>query len=284
MSNSRSLYPVSFFSYNQKIMLSYRHAFHAGNHADILKHAVIASILSYMAQKIAPLSYIDTHAGLGLYEIESPEALTTQEPDTGIHKLVNAPNPPKAIQAFTSLCTDLYKLGLYPGSPTVAEHFLREQDELILMELHPQDVPVLKENLSHHKNVHIHHRDGFAGLIALTPPKTKRGLILIDPSYETEADWLAVPETLSRVYKKWSGAVTAVWYPIVPRKTQELYRMKQALHTLGGEKTLDISLEVKPAPDDGFGLIGSGMFIINPPWTLESEVANYLPWLKEVLA
>lgn len=285
LSNSDKLYAQPTIAYNA-VMLSYRHSYHAGNHADVLKHAILSQILRYMTQKDKAFTFFDTHAGSGKYRIELDEHPEKGDSFSGIRKIIEADDIPASLEAYASTCIRLSSdCQEYPGSPEIARMFTRPIDQIVLMELHPSEIPVLKANYASEKRIHIHHRDGFAGLLALTPPQTSRGLAHIDPSYETINDWVKAADTLASVHKKWPAGILVLWYPVVGRKLEECNAMKQKLASSQIPGILDAELlvaDVRSGPD-GFGLSGSGMIIVNPPWTLHDEIAEFLPWLASVL-
>ena len=280
-------------------MLSYRHAFHAGNHADVLKHAVTIQLLQYLGQKDAPYMYIDTHAGAGVYALDSGEATKNAEFDTGITRLWGRKDLPPALADYMALIKGMNpsgKLRLYPGSPYCAEKTMREQDRLRLFELHPRDVKMLVENfrkLEAHeaaqgrpapvrgKRVMVSHADGFTGLKALLPPPSRRGLVLIDPPYEVKEDYKRVKQTLEDALGRFATGIYAVWYPVLQR--MEARQMPDKLKRLPANGWLNVTLSISAPVPDGFGLYASGMFILNPPWTLEPMLRELMPWLVKAL-
>ncbi|MGZ3239380.1 MAG: 23S rRNA (adenine(2030)-N(6))-methyltransferase RlmJ [Burkholderiaceae bacterium] len=280
-------------------MLSYRHAFHAGNHADVLKHVVTMQLLSYLNQKDAPYMYIDTHAGAGVYALDGGYAAKNAEYETGISKLWDRKDLPPALADYVKLIKSLNpsgKMRYYPGSPYCADKTMREQDRLRLFELHPSDAKILQENfnkLEAHaaeqgqrpttrgKRVLIHKGDGFLGLKALLPPPSRRGLILIDPPYEDKADYKRVKDTLEDALKRFATGTYAVWYPVLQR--MESRQMPDKLKRLPGNGWLNVTLSISTPSPDGFGLHSSGMFVINPPWTLEPLLRDLMPYLVEKL-
>ncbi|MET0961310.1 MAG: 23S rRNA (adenine(2030)-N(6))-methyltransferase RlmJ [Noviherbaspirillum sp.] len=280
-------------------MLSYRHAFHAGNHADVLKHVVLIQLLQYLGQKDAPYMYIDTHAGAGMYALDSGEATKNAEFDTGITKLWGRKDLPPALADYMTLVKGMNpsgKLRLYPGSPYCADKTMREQDRLRLFELHPRDVKVLVENFrkveAHEaaqgrpapvrgKRVMVSHADGFAGLKALLPPPSRRALVLIDPPYEVKEDYKRVKQTLEDALVRFATGTYAVWYPVLQR--MEARQMPEKLKRIPANGWLNVTLSISAPVPDGFGLYASGMFIINPPYTLEPMLRELLPWLVKTL-
>jgi 23S rRNA (adenine2030-N6)-methyltransferase len=270
-------------------MLSYRHAFHAGNHADVLKHAVLFRIVSSLLAKDKPFSYLDSHAGAGIYPLDGEWARKTGESDAGILRLLDRPDAPGSIKPYLELSARYRREGnRYPGSPEIARVLAREDDRLVLVELHPAEIDNLRQNLSGDRRVHIHHRDGYSGLLALTPPDPRRGLALMDPSFETTDDYARTAETLIAVHRRWPVGILALWYPLVPRRAGELALIKDRFAVSGIPGVLTAELRVRDAPaatdgEEGFGLVGSGMLVVNPPWKLESELREFLPWLAQSL-
>jgi 23S rRNA (adenine2030-N6)-methyltransferase len=280
-------------------MLSYRHAFHAGNHADVLKHVVTMQLLSYLNQKDAPYMYIDTHAGAGVYALDGGYAAKNAEYETGISKLWDRKDLPPALADYVKLIKSLNpsgKMRYYPGSPYCADKTMREQDRLRLFELHPSDAKILQENFSkleahaaeqgqrpatRGKRVLIQRGDGFLGLKALLPPPSRRGLILIDPPYEDKGDYKRVKDTLEDALKRFATGTYAVWYPVLQR--MESRQMPDKLKRLPGNGWLNVTLSISAPSPDGFGLHSSGMFVINPPWTLEPLLRELMPYLVEKL-
>lgn len=267
-------------------MLSYRHAFHAGNYADVVKHIIINLIMESLCRKESPFCYLDSHAGTAFYDLGSEVAQKTGEfkegiqllwqlPETAIHPL--AATYMRTLRAFNPG----QNLNTYLGSPAFARHFLRPQDSMTLMELHPQDVELLKTGFKGDKQVHIHQRDGFEGLIALVPPKQKRGLVLIDPSYELKQDYIAVVETLKMAHKRWQQGIYALWYPLLNEQPQE--RMLKKLAGSGIKKILVVELS-REASHTPRAMYGTGMVIINPPYLLEQALQELLPWLWKLLS
>jgi len=276
-------------------MLSYRHAFHAGNHADVLKHVVLIRLLHYLTQKETACMYIDTHAGAGAYALDTGYAAKSGEQQTGIARLWTRTDLPPAVDDYRQLVAALNPGGAlrhYPGSPYIANAVLREQDRLRLFELHPSDGKLLEKNFealaaqaprgaTRGKRVLIQKGDGFAGLKSLLPPPSRRGLVLIDPPYEVKDDYRRVRDTLTDALARFATGVYAVWYPVLQRL--ESRQLPERLKRLPGKDWLNVTLSISGPSPDGFGLHSSGMFIINPPWTLEAELKTVLPYLVAVL-
>lgn len=267
-------------------MLSYRHAYHAGNHADVLKHLILLQIAQYMGEKPAPFWIIDTHAGAGRYALDSVHANKLAEWRDGVGRLWNATSLPAAAVDYLDFVKMLNPHGMlqhYPGSPWLARQLLRESDKLRLYEMHTSDSKLLQECFrGAGRQVTITEGDGFAGLKALLPPPPRRALVLIDPSYETKSDYTAVVKGLEDAMKRFPTGTYALWYPMLIKP--ESRQLPDRLKRLGATNWLNATLQVKAAPHDGFGMYGSGMFIINPPWTLKKTLQDTLPALATLLA
>jgi 23S rRNA (adenine2030-N6)-methyltransferase len=267
-------------------MLSYRHAFHAGNHADVLKHLVFVQIIRYLGEKPAPFWIIDTHAGAGRYALDSEHAKKLGEWRDGIGRLWQRPDLPAAAGDYVEQVKMLNpdgKLRHYPGSPWLARQLLRDSDRLRLFERHTTDSRLLHECFKGAgRTVTITDGDGFAGLKAMLPPPPRRALVLTDPSYETTGDYVAVVKALQDILKRFATGTYALWYPLLAKR--ESHQLPGRLKNLGAPNWLHATLEVKAPAKDGIGLHGSGMFIINPPWTLEKTLHDTLPGLTAILA
>lgn len=271
-------------------MFSYRHAFHAGNHADVLKHSVLLHILHYLNKKETPYWIIDTHAGAGIYDLEDAWAEKTAEFKEGIARLWDNTDLPEDLQLYIDHIRNLnddQDLVYYPGSPWISLELMRPKDRLHLFELHPTEIEVLSDNIEQQgreitRQVTIFEKDGFSGLKSQLPPVPRRGLILIDPSYEDKADYRHTLMAVKDGLKRFATGCYAVWYPLVNRK--EVHDMIRLLEKLPGIQWLNASLTVKKPAADGYGLHGSGMFIINPPYTLHAALEKSLPYLAKHLA
>lgn len=269
-------------------MFSYRHAFHAGNHADVLKHAIFVNILDYFNRKDAPYWVIDTHAGAGLYDLRSEWALTNGEFVDGLDRVLQAPDMPAMIERYLEEVQAFNPDGVanyYPGSPWLALRALRDRDRLRLFEMHPSEAEVLQHNVAEQgraamRQTTVYEADGFEGLKSQLPPPTRRGIVIMDPSYEDKQDYRRTLQAVNEGLKRFATGCFAVWYPLVQRReVQELTRSLERLET----PWVHASLTVRKPSDDGFGLHGSGMFIVNPPWTLHAELEETMPWLKNKL-
>ena len=266
-------------------MLSYRHAFHAGNHADVLKHTVLIQLAAYLGQKDKPYWVIDTHAGAGAYTLDSGYAVKLAEYKEGIGRLWTRNDLPVAVAEYVDLVRRLNpdrRLVVYPGSPYFALWMLREQDRLRLFELHSKDARLLQENfVASGKQVIVSSTDGFAGLKALLPPPPRRALVLMDPSYEEKQDYERVFHALKDALARFPGGTYALWYPQLTRL--DAHELPQRLKRLPAKSWLHVALRVSEPAKDGFGMHGSGMFILNPPWTLHETLSSVMPYLVSVL-
>ncbi|MDF1589673.1 MAG: 23S rRNA (adenine(2030)-N(6))-methyltransferase RlmJ [Gammaproteobacteria bacterium] len=262
-------------------MLSYRHWFHAGNYADVLKHIVLIELLEYITKKEGGFDYIDTHAGAGMYDLHSEHATKLQEYQQGIAKLKQQDWPELAtyFDILAKYNSD-GKLDFYPGSPMITMHFLRGQDRSWLYELHPKDAEMLVNNIGRIKRARIMHQDGFKGLLSLLPPVSRRAVVLIDPSYEVKTDYNHVVDVLIEAYTKFPTGTYAVWYPVVDRT--HIDTMQRRLVKSGIKKIEQFELGVTQ-DQFGTGMTASGMIVINPPWTLHDKMATLLPKLTSVL-
>ena len=266
-------------------MLSYRHAYHAGSHADVLKHCVVLELLSYFNRKDKPWHYIDTHAGGGCYALESERAGKTAEHEEGIARIWGRTDLPAPLAAYREAVAQFNphgRLVFYPGSPALAMTMARPQDRLRLFELHPADFEALERTFAGEtERVQCRKADGFAGLKSLLPPLSRRALVLIDPSYEIKDDYRKVVDCVKDAMRRFPTGTYAIWYPLLARS--EARNLPTRLADLGAQSWLDLRLAVRRPPRDGFGMFGSGMFIINPPWVLPERLETMMPWLVNVL-
>lgn len=269
-------------------MLSYRHAFHAGNHADVLKHWLLVECLSYMNQKDKPYWYIDTHAGAGAYKLDNAMTAGKSEYDTGIGKLWGkSPAPLREYLDIVKSNNEGLNLRHYPGSPLFASALLREDDKAYLYELHPQDFKLLGHNFAKNRRIKVQQQNGFDGLISLLPPAPRRALVMIDPPYEQATEYKTTLKTLQAALQRFPTGTYLVWYPLInsaqrqSNKQGEAQKMVNQLKTLAKD-WLDVRLLV--ADGETFnGMYGSGMFMINPPWTLTDKLRTALPALTQQL-
>jgi 23S rRNA (adenine2030-N6)-methyltransferase len=265
-------------------MLAYRHAFHAGNHADVLKHCVLQQILLYMNQKDKPYWVIDTHAGAGMYSLASDYANTKSEYLDGVARLWECDDLPDILSDYLSLiqlCNNKGDWALYPGSPEIIRRTIRADDRMRFFELHPSDFDILQENFEQDRQAKLFKSDGFASLKALLPPPTRRAVIFMDPPYEIKTDYSRAVSALEEGLVRFAEGVYIIWYPILTRGDH--IRMIESLSKLS-DKTLNISMTVQEPDEKGFGMLGSGLFVINPPWTLKATMQTAMPYLIEKLA
>ncbi|MEW6514802.1 MAG: 23S rRNA (adenine(2030)-N(6))-methyltransferase RlmJ [Pseudomonadota bacterium] len=270
-------------------MLSYRHVFHAGNHADVLKHSVLLAVLDYFNQKDKPYWLIDTHAGAGGYRLDAGRATTHAEYADGVGRLWNRTDLPQLLARYVEAVrvdNPDGKIKRYPGSPLLALRAMRPADKLRLFELHPADVKLLAQNIAGaapdaQKRVAIKQEDGFTGMKALLPPPSRRGLVLIDPAYEDKRDYLQVVTAIKEGLQRFATGTFMVWYPLLQKN--ESITLAGKLKKLAPE-WLNATLTVQPPAADGMGMHGSGVFLVNPPWTLAAALKDTLPWLADTLA
>jgi 23S rRNA (adenine2030-N6)-methyltransferase len=267
-------------------LLSYRHAFHAGNHADVLKHLVLAESLAYLCAKDKPLWYIDTHAGAGRYALGSHEGRGEAEYRGGIARIWEQSALPPALARYRSLVARLNpggKLRHYPGSPLLAGMLLRPSDRMWLHELHPSEVGPLERSVRDlAAPARVLEEDGLAGLKALLPPKPRRALVMIDPPYERKEEYGAVLGALADALTRFASGVYLLWYPLLAQT--ESRRLPERLMALGAERWLQVELHLREPAGPGSGLLGSGMHVINPPYTLAAELSSCRDTLCEALA
>ena len=278
-------------------MFSYRHAFHAGSHADILKHMTLIHLVDYLQEKPGALTIIDTHAGAGIYSLEDGFAAVSKEADGGIlrlqkftKELANTGNSvPNSIQHYLDLIQAENigeKPSIYPGSPFILASLLRPQDRLKLFELHPKEIDILRHNISQlkqAKQIDIYAEDSFARLKGLLPPPSRRGLVLIDPSYEDKQDYRHLETAMNEALQRFATGCYAIWYPCLSRReAADLPGRMKKIAIAHNRSWLHTELRVENSPGER-RLQASGMFIINPPWTLEKSLAQSLPTLTKAL-
>ncbi len=268
-------------------MLSYRHAYHAGNFADVLKHAVLVALVQSLARKATPFFYLDTHAGAGRYDLGDTRANRLREWRGGIGKIWDAPDPPESLVPYLHLVREANS-GLedarprrYPGSPWLVQQLLRPGDRMVLCELHPADYPALRECVAGDRRASVHHRDGYEALKAFLPPPERRGLVLLDPAYELPEEWERVADGLVTAWRRWPTGMLAAWLPLLAARAEA--RLYRAVETAGLRKVLRIELRVRPA-DSPAGMNGAGLLVVNPPWRLDDALGAWLPWLLARLA
>lgn len=265
-------------------MLSYRHAFHAGNHADVLKHVVLMECMRLLARKEKGFLVADTHAGAGDYVLEDGYAAQNREWEGGVARLRSSGPAPEAAEAYLRFVSTYSGEhgGRYPGSPAIIASRLREQDRAVFCELHPTDYAALQTRFAGGRAVRVRKADGFAELRALLPPPTRRGLVFIDPSYELAADYGLLVDTLEDSLRRFADGVYAVWYPLLERA--EAAELPDRLVDLGASSTLNAALRIRSAAPGERGMHGSGVFVFNPPWKLKEALEEVLPYLARSLA
>ncbi len=268
--------------------MNYRHAFHAGNFADVIKHIVLARILTYLQDKPAAFRVIDTHAGAGLYDLDSDEARRSGEWLTGIARLMQA-RLTNVTVALTKPYMDIVRafnpkgeLKAYPGSPLIARGLMRPQDRLVACELEPKARKALIEMLRRDEQARVVDLDGWMALPAFVPPKERRGLVLIDPPFEAKDEFERLGEAFSTAFAKWPTGIYVIWYPAKSRRATDTLAQLVA-RTAAAAKTPGkcLRLEFSAAPQlDGAALTSAGLLIVNPPYTLQSELKTILPELE----
>jgi len=276
-------------------MFSYRHAFHAGSHADILKHIVLIQLIRYLQEKEGALTIIDTHAGAGIYSLSDGFAAVSKEAEGGIFRLSRYLHNNQQTEITGSISEYMAaitaenpseELAFYPGSPFIIARMLRPQDRLKLFELHPKEIDLLRHNvqqLPQNKQIDLYHADSFSRLKGLVPPPSRRGLVLIDPSYEDKQDYRYLESTLEEALSRFATGCYAIWYPILSRReAAALPDRLQKIAAVHKRSWLQAELRVENSPGER-RLQASGMFVLNPPWTLEGKLKETLPALVKVL-
>jgi len=283
-------------------MLSYQHSYHAGNHADILKHFVLSYVMEYLNKKEKPYTFFDTHSASGVFDLLDNKSLKTSEAQNGILKLIIQNDLPQQLDVYLKVVKENLKNNIYFGSPKIEEFFIRQQDTLILSELHPTEFQNLKNNFyKTTKNVQIHNRNGWEMIKALTPPKTKRGAVLIDPSYEQKEDYEIAAKTISFINKKWSNGIILLWYPLLKYRQNEINFMIQSICNdvkENNQNTEIVNLQLCIADKDSHTevelaenaevnkiprLYGSGMLVINAPYLLKENTEPVIKYLESIL-
>ncbi|MEP1205949.1 MAG: 23S rRNA (adenine(2030)-N(6))-methyltransferase RlmJ [Rhizobiaceae bacterium] len=262
--------------------MNYRHAFHAGNFADVFKHIVLTRIVEYLKRKDKPFRIFDTHAGLGLYDLTSEEALKTDEWQLGVKKVLDA-KPPEAVAKLIAPWIEQVKTvgdDAYPGSPRIAHGLLRKSDRLSLYEMHPDDFPVLQKHFDGDYQTRVSNSDGWLVSVSPIPPKEGRGLILVDPPFEDGKDFDRMIMMLNESSRRWAGGVVALWYPVKRREHTDEWL--GSLKGLKYRNLLNVEIYIRNPRPSGM-LNGCGMVILNPPYLLRQELETILPWLSETL-
>ena len=266
--------------------MNYRHVFHAGNFADVVKHLILVRIVDYLKRKPSAFRVIDTHAGVGLYDLAGDEAGRTSEWIDGVGRLFERGMPEPAATLAAPYLEAIRarngegELRFYPGSPLIARHLLRDQDRLFALELHPEDAAALRENLASDIQARATHLDGWAALGSYLPPKEKRGLVLIDPPFEEKGEFARMVSALAKAHHRWPGGIYALWYPI--KDPAEIEAFVRDLKASGIPKILRLELTIR-APSMPPLLHGTGMIVVNPPYALEEEMRVLLPELAKLL-
>lgn len=266
-------------------MLSYRHGFHAGNHADVLKHLVLLALLEKLCSKDKPFSCIDSHGGAGSYDLTGKYALQNAEHESGIARLWGLNTLDPLLRRYQQIIAAFNvgpELRCYPGSPAIMQSYLRSDDRLHVLELHPAEHESLQQLFAHDKRVSLHCRDAFEGLIALAPPLPRRGLALIDPSYEEKADYQRAVTVMRKLHKCWPVGMLVLWYPLLAKRRDDSVRLKKALAAASLPALTFLELVVMPQQED-FGMYGSGIVLVNTPWQFREQVSRSLEALLPAL-
>lgn len=259
--------------------MNYRHAYHAGNHTEVFKHAVLAALLEHLRSKPAPFMALDTHAGIGIYDLRSEEALKTMEAGAGIGRVARSSAP--ALKPYLDIVHALNGSAVetYPGSPEIARRLLRDKDRLIACELHPEDAARLKSTFRGDRRVAVHHRDGYEAVRAFCPPPERRGLVFMDPPFERADEARLLTRALAEGVRKWPSGIFAAWYPIKGP------RLGAAIAEQAAAMTIRPTLVVEFTPfarSDDF-LSGSGMLICNPPWKIDERIKSICSDLLSII-
>ncbi len=265
-------------------MFSYRHAYHAGNFADVVKHVTLTLLLQSLQRKETAFCFLDTHAGIGRYDLHWDQAQQTGEYRDGISLIWEASDPPAVVQAYLQAVHALNRgdrLRYYPGSPRIARHLLRPQDRMVLGELNPYDHAMLDKEFAGDRQVRVHQQDAYQSIKAFLPPKERRGLVLIDPAFELKDEYRRLASGLKEGHRRWPTGIYAVWYPVMSHTLTK--RFKDNIAASGIRKILCAELTVC-AETDLNRMHGSGMLIINPPWQLDEQLNELLPWLWRQLS
>lgn len=262
-------------------MLSYRHAFHAGNHADVLKHTVLIHCIRHLLKKDKPFQYVDTHAGAGLYDLKGNYADFRKEYLDGIKPLIARTDLPPVLEDYVEIISSFnptLELEFYPGSPFIAKKLLRHNDQLRLHELHRSDFEILRDHTVSDSRIVLLKKDGLRGMIKAFPPSSRRGLVLIDPSYEIKSDYEVIPFAIDDALSKFAQAMILIWYPMLEDDTYQF--LKETLSQVSGDNWLNVEFRVRKEEK---GLFGSGMWIINPPWDLPGAIQSIQEILPSLL-
>jgi 23S rRNA (adenine2030-N6)-methyltransferase len=268
--------------------MNYRHAYHAGNFADVLKHVVLMMLVAHLKKKPAPFFYLDTHAGRGRYDLSEAQAQRSGEYKDGIGRLLGLPAPalPAEVADYVALVRDSAGRGhsaitAYPGSPLIVARLRRPEDRLVLLESQPKEAAALAALMARERRVSVIEGDGYAALKAQLPPRENRGLVLVDPPYESDLEFDRVLAGLELAHERWPGGTYCVWYPLTDRAGP--LRFHRGLERSGIRRVLDVRLGVLPA-DTQVGMAGAGLVIVNPPWQLDERLEELLPQLHRLLS
>jgi len=262
-------------------MLSYQHIYHAGNLADLHKHLALVMLLRHLKQKQKPFTFIDTHAGRGLYDLDSEEAQKTGEAETGVRSVSltdGAPDAVREYQALVAAANPDERIRFYPGSPAIARAMLRDQDRAILVERHPQEAAALRRFISSDARFGLHVRDCYEALPALVPPSIRRGVAIIDPSYEMKNEYEDIVRLLDRALRRWANGIYLLWYPRL--QAARHHRLLRQVEKLAAPKTLVSEYSFSASAD---GLQGSGLVIVNAPWQFDQEIAAAMQYIIDTL-
>ena len=267
--------------------MNYRHAFHAGNFADVFKHALLARIIAYLKQKPQPFRYLDTHAGVGVYDLEGDDARRTGEWRNGVGRIEGAFLDAAATALLAPYLDAIAAVrarhftSAYPGSPALVRALARRDDRLTLVERHPKDAAALRDGFGRDARIAVVELDGYVALNAYVPPRERRGLVLVDPPFEERDEWARMSESLQKAYAKWPTGCYALWYPV--KDPADAQSFADSIVAAGLRKVLRLELFVRQ-PDDPTRLSGCGLVVVNPPWTLLAEAETLLAALVPLLA
>lgn len=262
--------------------MNYRHFYHVGSFADVFKHSILATVIDSLCQKDKPFCYIDTHAGIGSYDLRREETQRSKEYRDGIEKLLHAKNPLPDLNRYIEIIQSYQHHGdlhCYPGSPVLVQQLLRPNDQMIVNEYHPADYQTLKITLGKSPHIHCHHRDAYEFLPAILPPTPARGCILIDPPFERTDEFTAITNCLRNSLPRFANGVYMIWYPIVSLQYRSFTR--QILREKFGP-TLVTEMALTAIPEEKAGMIGCGVVLINPPWRIEKIIAPITEYLSEL--
>jgi 23S rRNA (adenine2030-N6)-methyltransferase len=266
-------------------VLSYRHSFHAGNFADVLKHAVLVLLLEALQRKDKPFFYLDTHAGAGRYDLNAPAAQKNREFADGIERILSLGDAPPELAGYLDAVRSSQgqgrRLRYYPGSPYIARRFLRSGDRMALTELHPSDFAALRGLFANDPQVQVENEDGYQAIKALLPPRERRGLVLFDPAFERKEESTRLLEALQTTQRRWASGTYALWLPILSHDIYAAFLRR--VRETGIPKILRVELTIGP-DSPLLGMCGTAMLVVNPPWKLDEQLSRLLPWLWQALS